>query len=114
MTSICIAGVTGWVGAPLAQAVLEAEDLTLSGAVARSAAGRRVEGSDLTIAGSVAEALEAASHTDVLIDYTAPDAVRGHIEEALRHGVGVVVGTSGLTAEDYAQVDARPASSASA
>jgi 4-hydroxy-tetrahydrodipicolinate reductase len=106
MTNICIAGVTGWVGAPLAQAVLEAEDLTLSGAVARSAAGRRVEGSDLTIAGSVAEALESASHTDVLIDYTAPQAVRGHIEEALRHGVGVVVGTSGLTAEDYAQVDA--------
>jgi 4-hydroxy-tetrahydrodipicolinate reductase len=105
ITNICIAGVTGWVGEPLARTVLEAEDLTLSGAVARSAAGGRVEGSDVTIAASVAEALEAAPHTDVLIDYTAPGVVRAHAEEALRRGVGVVVGTSGLTAEDYAQLD---------
>jgi 4-hydroxy-tetrahydrodipicolinate reductase len=105
MTNICIAGVTGWVGAPLARAVLESEDLTLAGAVARSAAGRPVEGSGVTIAASVAEALEAAPHTEVLIDYTAPQAVRGHVDEALRLGVGVVVGTSGLTGEDYAELD---------
>jgi len=105
MTSVCIAGVTGWVGAPLARAVLEAEDLELAGAVARSAAGRPVEGSDVTISATIEDALDAAS-TDVLIDYTAPGAVRGHAEVALRRGVGVVVGTSGLTATDYAELDA--------
>jgi 4-hydroxy-tetrahydrodipicolinate reductase len=105
MTAICIAGVTGWVGAPLAQAVLAADDLDLVGGVARSAAGQRVEGSEVKIAPSVDEALDAA-RPDVLIDYTAPGAVRGHTEAALRRGVGVVIGTSGLTAGDYAELDA--------
>jgi 4-hydroxy-tetrahydrodipicolinate reductase len=105
MTAICIAGVTGWVGAPLARAVLDADDLDLVGGVARSAAGQLVDDSDVTIAASVEEAL-AAARTDVLIDYTAPGAVRGNAEAALRRGVGVVIGTSGLTADDYAQLDA--------
>jgi 4-hydroxy-tetrahydrodipicolinate reductase len=105
MTAICIAGVTGWVGAPLAQAVLEADDLSLVAAVARSAAGDTVPGSDVTISGSVDEALDAAK-ADVVIDYTAPGAVRGNAEAALRRGVGVVVGTSGLTGEDYEALDA--------
>ena len=105
MTAICIAGVTGWVGAPLAQAVLEAEDLTLVGGVARSAAGQRVEGSEVTISAGVEEALDAAQ-TDVLIDFTAPGAVRGNAETALRRGAGVVVGTSGLTAGDFEELDA--------
>ena len=37
---VCIAGVTGTVGHALLAAVLAADDLTLSGAVARRAAGR--------------------------------------------------------------------------
>ena len=37
---VCIAGVTGAVGHALLAAVLAADDLTLSGAVARRAAGR--------------------------------------------------------------------------
>jgi 4-hydroxy-tetrahydrodipicolinate reductase len=103
MTAICVAGVTGWVGAPLAQAVLDADDLTLVGAVARSAAGQQVGG--VTIAATVEEALDAAP-ADVLIDYTSPGAVRGHAEAALRRGAGVVIGTSGLTGDDYQALDA--------
>src|SRR4051812_10772939 len=105
MTAICIAGVTGWVGAPLAQAVLAAEDLSLVGGVARSAAGQPLAGSEVKIAASVEEAL-AAARADVLIDYTAPGAVRGHAEAALRRGVAVVIGTSGLSGDDYAALDA--------
>ena len=84
--------------------MLEAEDLELVGAVARSAAGQTV-GGRRTISATVEEALDAAA-TDVLIDFTKPGAVRGHAEAALRRGVGVVVGTSGLTADDYAELDA--------
>jgi 4-hydroxy-tetrahydrodipicolinate reductase len=105
MTTICIAGITGWVGAPLAQAVLRADDLELVGGVARSAAGQRVEGSNVTIAASAEEALDGAA-ADVLIDYTAPGAVRANAEAALRRGTGVVIGTSGLNADDYADLDA--------
>jgi dihydrodipicolinate reductase len=43
--------------------------------------------------------------TDVLIDYTAPEVVKEHILPALDQGVRVVVGTSGLTASDYSDIE---------
>jgi dihydrodipicolinate reductase len=39
---VCIAGITGWVGAPLAEAVAEADDLRLVAVVARLVAGTMV------------------------------------------------------------------------
>jgi len=41
---VCIAGITGWVGAPLADAVAEADDLRLVAGVARRGAGTMVAG----------------------------------------------------------------------
>src|SRR5438093_11363426 len=45
--------------------------------------------------------------TDVLIDYTSPDTVNAHILKALAKGVHVVVGTSGLTASDFEEIEQR-------
>lgn len=110
MTRICVAGATGWTGRAVAAAALDAEDLTLTGAVARRAAGQDLGSAlgrapaGLAIAGTVAAAL-AAAEADVLVDYTHPTAVKGHALAALERGVAVVVGTSGLTAEDYAELD---------
>lgn len=107
---ICVAGATGWVGRVLVPAIVEADDLTLSGAVARKDAGRDLgaalgrEDLGLVIAPSVADAL--AAPADVLIDYTAPASVKEHVLAAIERGVGVVVGTSGLTAADYDEIDA--------
>jgi 4-hydroxy-tetrahydrodipicolinate reductase len=42
----------------------------------------------------------------VVIDYTHPDVVKSHVREAIAAGCGVVVGTSGLTDADYAEIDA--------
>ena len=95
MLRVLIAGVTGWTGAPLAEAVRAAGDLELAGGIARS-------GADFA---SVEEALSSA-RADVLVDYTKPGVVRGHADAALAAGLHVVVGTSGLTAEDYAELDA--------
>ena len=95
MTRVLIAGVTGWTGAPLAEAVRAADDLELAGGIARS-------GADYP---SVEEAL-AAGGADVLVDFTKPGVVRGHVDAALGAGLHVVVGTSGLTADDYAEIDA--------
>ncbi len=39
MLNICVSGATGWTGRELVRGVLEAEDMTLTGAVARRAAG---------------------------------------------------------------------------
>jgi 4-hydroxy-tetrahydrodipicolinate reductase len=107
--SVCIAGATGWTGRAVAEAVLAAPDLELAGAVARSAAGRdlgeALGGAPLGVPvhGRVADAL---AGVDVLVDYTAPEAVREHVLAAVRAGVAVVVGTSGLGADDFAEIDA--------
>lgn len=110
MIRICLAGVTGWVGRGLVPAIASARDLELSGAVSRAGAGRKLSellGSDapgIRVSGSVAEAL--AAPCDVLVDYTSPEAVRGNVLEAVRRRVHAVVGTSGLTEEDLAAIDA--------
>ena len=107
--NVCIAGATGWVGRPLSLAVSEADDLTLVGAVARTHRGRSLKeafggsGLDLTVSGSVAEALE--TPTDVLVDYTKADVVKANVLTAIRRGVHVVVGSSGLTDDDFAEID---------
>jgi 4-hydroxy-tetrahydrodipicolinate reductase len=94
---VCVAGVTGWTGSAITEAVEAADDLELVAGVSRS---------DPASFWTVEEALEAVQ-ADVLIDYTHADAVKGHVLAALDRRVAVVVGTSGLTAADYEEIDAR-------
>src|SRR5271167_1178534 len=106
---VCVAGVTGTVGRAVAQAVHVASDLELVGAVARSAAGKDIgeilgQGpTGIRICSTIDAAL--ASSPDVLIDYTSPKAVKDHTLVAIRQRVGVVIGTSGLKAEDFEEID---------
>ena len=103
MINVCVAGATGWVGRPLLQAVSSSDDLTLKSAVARSAAGTKLhEAPDVAVYGTVAEALDGV---DVLIEYTSHEAVKEHTTFALKHGVNVVIGSSGLTGDDYEEID---------
>ncbi len=105
---VCVAGATGWVGRPLCAAVSAADDLVLVGAVSRTQKGRRLRDvfaesdSDVTVSGSVAEALDAP--TDALVDYTKADAVKANVLTAVERGVHVIVGSSGLTDEDFAEI----------
>ena len=93
---------------PIAEAVLAADDSVLRSAVSRSAAGLDLglawdgDPLDVPVFGTVAEALEGV---DVLVDYTSDEAVLSHTLAALERGVAVVIGTSGLDAEDFAQID---------
>jgi 4-hydroxy-tetrahydrodipicolinate reductase len=107
---VVVAGVSGWVGRELVQAIAASDDLVLTGAVARGVSGQDAG----TLAGlpkplgvpvhiSAQEALAAGA--DVLVDYTKPQAVRAHVSAALDAGVAVVIGTSGLTADDYFEID---------
>lgn len=101
MIRVCVAGATGWVGRPLAEAIQESGDLALVAAVARRAAGERI--GEIAIRGSVAEALQTPS--DVFVDYTSAAAVRENVLAAIEAGRHVVVGSSGMTDEDYAAID---------
>ena len=106
---ICIAGATGWVGKPLCLAVSATDDLTLVGAVSPTHKGRKLKdvigepNLDLMVSGSVAEALD--TPTEVLVDYTKADAVRANVMTAIRKGVHVVIGSSGLTEEDFTEIN---------
>ena len=110
MTTVCFAGITGWTAPPIVAAIVGADDLDLVAGVSRSAAGRSLR--DVTglategqVFGTVAEAV-ASGGVDVLVDYTSAAAVAGDVRAALDAGVHVVIGTSGLTADDYADIDA--------
>jgi len=108
---VCIAGVSGKVGKALAAAVASADDLDLVSAVSRRWAGQRLSavlglaGHDIVVESGVAAAL--AAPCDVLIDYTSAAVVKEHALAALARGVHVVIGSSGLTAADYEEIDSR-------
>jgi len=106
--SVCVAGVTGSVGRPLAEAVLAAGDLQLRSAVSRSVSGDLGEAwggepNGVPVFGRVGDALDGV---DVLVDYTSHLAVRDNTLTALERGVAVVVGASGLSAQDFDDIDA--------
>jgi 4-hydroxy-tetrahydrodipicolinate reductase len=94
---VCVAGITGWTGGPVAAAVEAADDLELVAGVSRSGPESY---------SSVAEALDNVT-TDVLVDYTHATAVRDNVLAAVERGVNVVVGSSGLSASDYEEIDTR-------
>ena len=108
-TRIVLAGATGWVGRALVPAIAQAGDLSLVGAVARKAAGSDAGEAvgtgrvGVIVNATLGEAL--ATPCDVVIDYTKPDVVKHHVMQALAHGCHVVIGTSGLSADDYARID---------
>ena len=108
---VCVAGATGWTGSAVARKILVSHEFQLVGAIARQKAGVDIgEALDLdrvglNIVASLDEALTIS--TDVLIDYTSPDLVKAHILKALEKGVHVVVGTSGLTASDFEEIEQR-------
>ena len=108
---VCIAGATGWTGGCIAKSILNGKvsGFQITGAVARKTAGQDLgkalglTESGITIKGNLREAL--TKDTEVLIDYTNPTAVKENVLNALESGVSVVIGTSGLTAGDYGEIE---------
>jgi 4-hydroxy-tetrahydrodipicolinate reductase len=111
MTSInlAVAGATGWTGTAIVEAALTAPDITLTSAVARSSAGQDLgtvlgrEPLGVPVQGNVAEALDGV---DVLVEFTSHAHAKEIALAAIEHGVAVVIGSSGLSADDYVDIDA--------
>lgn len=96
MIRVCVAGITGWTGRAVADAVDAAPDLELVSGVSRS---------DPASFSSVAEALDGVT-ADVFVDYTSAAVVGQNVRAAIERRVGVVVGSSGMSAADYEEIDA--------
>ena len=108
--AVCVAGVTGAVGRLLTKAILDQRDLLLTAAVARSASCETVGEAldcdcDVKIRPSVSDAL-ARDKFDVLVDYTSAACAFDNVRMALESGIHVVVGSSGITAEQFESLDA--------
>ena len=107
-TRICLAGATGWAGSALARAIAGAGDLSLVAAVSRTHAGRAlgdVLGEPRLTCPIFASAEEALAHPcDVFFEYTRPAVAKANVMAALERGAHVVIGTSGLTDDDYADI----------
>lgn len=106
---VCVAGATGWAGSALCRGIVEAPDLELVAGISRSQAGEMIggvlgiRGLKAPIFGAVSEALR--THPDVFVEYTKPEVAKFNILSALRGGAHVVVGTSGLSDDDYREID---------
>jgi 4-hydroxy-tetrahydrodipicolinate reductase len=107
--NIAIAGASGRMGRMLIEAVLAAPDLRLSGALDRP--GSPTLGQDagiamghdtgVTVTDDLDRGLVAAQ---VLIDFTRPEATLAHLAACAERGVAAVVGTTGLTPAQKAEV----------
>jgi 4-hydroxy-tetrahydrodipicolinate reductase len=109
MIRVCLAGATGWAGSELARAIASAPDITIVAAISRQHAGKSL--GDVLGEPRLTSEVHASAGTaldvpvDVFVEYTAPTVARSNIVTALQHRAHVVVGTSGLTDEDYAEID---------
>lgn len=107
---VCLAGATGWAGSALARHMAHSEDIELVSAVSRTHAGRilgNVLGEPRLTCPVFATAEEALDYPcDVFFDYTKPDVAKTNVLTALDRGANVVVGTSGLSNDEYAIIAA--------
>lgn len=106
-----LVGSTGRMGRTLIEAVLKAEDAELVAAIDQ--ADSPFIGKDAgELIGSpcgviISSDLEAGlSRADCLIDFTRPEGTLIHLEACRKHKVGLVIGTTGFTAEGKKQIEA--------
>ncbi len=109
MTRVAIAGSAGRMGRMLIEAVQMTEGYTLSGAldmpgsaaIGQDAALFLGQTSGVKITADLREGLQGA---DVLIDFTRPEGTLAHLVACRELGVKCVIGTTGFTPEQKAQI----------
>lgn len=108
---IAIAGSAGRMGRALLEVVSQAPDMQLSAALER--AGSPYLGKDAgELIGTICDVkiiydfAAALSESDTLIDFTRPEATMAHLAACRAAGVKMVIGTTGLTAEEKSTLKA--------
>jgi 4-hydroxy-tetrahydrodipicolinate reductase len=88
MTAIGILGATGRMGRAIAAALADQEAAALAGGASRGE-----------------DPAPLAARCDVLVDFSRPDALAGHLDAAVAAARPIVIGTTGLGAEHQAAID---------
>jgi 4-hydroxy-tetrahydrodipicolinate reductase len=111
LLNIAVAGASGRMGRMLIEAIQNADDMRLSGAL--DVAGAPSLGTDaalflgqaagVLITSDLASGLAGA---DVLIDFTRPEGTLRHLEHCAAQGVKMIIGTTGFDAQGKAAIGA--------
>ncbi len=108
---IAVAGTSGRMGHMLIEAILDAADATLSGAldiaaspaIGTDAAAFLGKQSGVVIESDLAKGLAKA---DFLIDFTRPEGTLKHLEYCAAHGIKMIIGTTGFDVAGKAAIEA--------
>jgi 4-hydroxy-tetrahydrodipicolinate reductase len=112
--AVAIAGASGRMGRTLIEAVLASGDCTLAGAldvpgspgVGQDAAAFLGRPGGATITADLAQGL---AHAQVLIDFTRPEGTMAHLQACRARGVSLVIGTTGFSDAQKAEIQAASA-----
>src|SRR5690625_3733176 len=103
---VVVIGAGGKMGREVVRAVMEADDMELVGAVDPHAAGTDVgelidgDCCDITVDSDVTETLQ-RTNPAAIVDFTQPTSVYANVAAAIGYGVHAVVGTTGLSEEQW-------------
>lgn len=106
---VCVAGASGRMGQMLIEAVGRSGDCVLSGAldIASSPAVGQDAGAfagQVTGVAITADLPQGLTNSQVLIDFTRPEGTMGHLRECVRQGVHLVIGTTGFSDPQKAEI----------
>ncbi len=108
---ICVAGASGRMGRMLVEAVSQADDCRLSGAL--DVPGSPAIGLDpaalIGLSSGIAitsDLVTGLNNTDALIDFTRPDGTLAHLQVCRQLGVNLVIGTTGFSDAQKAEIAA--------
>lgn len=107
---IAVAGANGRMGRMLVEAVINHPELNLAAALCLPGADE--EGRDavnflgMKSGVTISSDLSVLAHADCLIDFTRPEGTLNHLKACQSHGVKMVVGTTGFSAEQLATLEA--------
>jgi len=105
---VVVHGASGRVGQEVVKAVCHEPEMQLVGAVDLKVAGDSLNLSDGSGAVPFASDLEyilTSCQPDVLVDFTTAQCVMPMARTATKQGVNLVIGTTGLTADDFNEID---------
>ena len=106
---VCVAGASGRMGQMLVEAVRGSGDCQLTGALdidgspmlGQDAAGFAGQASGVLITADLAQGLRGSQ---ALIDFTRPEGTLAHLRECVKHGVNAVIGTTGFSDLQKAEI----------
>ena len=108
---IAVAGASGRMGKMLIEAIQNADDATLAGALDHASSASLGQdacaflgnGCGVKICADLAQGL---AHADILIDFTRPEGTLAHLEYCVAHGIKMIIGTTGFDEAGKAAIEA--------